>query len=169
MIITPNSKNIPLATRPVVFLAGPVQGAPDWQLELAELLIKLNPEITVATPRVPKSLDDDFDYRNQVDWEKRHLIAASRNGVIVFWWSAQDHLIEYEKGRPYAQTTRFEFGRAFGWKDKEPSTKIVVGIDPNYTLNGGGSERYIRAICDEYRMPIASSLKELSILIADCI
>lgn len=38
---------------PVVFLAGPIQGAPQWQAEAIYFLQKLAPEIYIACPRYP--------------------------------------------------------------------------------------------------------------------
>ncbi len=38
-------------TKPVIFLAGPIQGGPDWQCEAANLIHDLDPNVIVASPR----------------------------------------------------------------------------------------------------------------------
>lgn len=161
MIINPRSTESVSEDAKVVFLAGPVQGAPNWQDEVANKLNETHPSLAIATPRVPGKLDKNFNYLEQVTWEKRFLKQAARNGCIVFWWCAQDLSLEYEKNRAYAQTTRFEFGRAFGWKDYDPNIKIAVGIDADYKKNGGGSENYIRELCAEHSLHIAKNTDEL--------
>lgn len=51
---------------PVVFLAGPIQGAPDWQAAAIEWFATHNSALCVASPR---RLDrsSDFLYSAQVD------------------------------------------------------------------------------------------------------
>lgn len=161
MFINPTSTEKIQQDVPVVFLAGPVQGAPDWQSDIAAALNNFHPELVAASPRVPSKLDAAFVYGEQVAWEKHYLKRAAKNGCIVFWWCAQDPSLPYEPGRAYAQTTRFEFGRAIGWKDYDASVGIVCGIDPDYAKNGGGSERYIRQLCAEFEIPVATTRDEL--------
>ena len=72
----------------IVFLAGPIQGARNWQQEAYEYLKNQLDEkelnITVANPR-RIYLDGEFVYERQVDWETEFLNRASYNGVIIFW------------------------------------------------------------------------------------
>src|SRR3989338_9255350 len=97
---------------PVVFLAGPIQGAPDWLEEAARILSEFEPALTVASPRALPNEYEKFDeahYRAQVDWETHYLRRAAREGVIMFWLAKEKtHIHE----RAYAQTSRFEIGRA---------------------------------------------------------
>ena len=162
-VVHPKSNNEVLESEKLVFLAGPIQGAPDWQSEFSVLVGAMHPDsgLVFATPRVPEELDSNFDYTEQVLWEKRHILRAVECGVLVFWWCAQDFSIPYEQGRSYAQTSRLEFGRAIGWLDYNSSIPLVVGIDPEYSKLGGGSERYIREMCNEYGILIADSLSDL--------
>jgi len=145
---------------PVVFVAGPIQGAPDFQTPLARSLIRKHPDLFVASPR-RLVIDEKFNYDEQVFWEQANLGRAAFNGVSVFWLAAQDHSLPYEVNRSYAQTTRFEFGQVIGRKTENPSIRIQLGIDPEYSAKGGGSERYFRYLAKQTGLLVHSSLDEL--------
>lgn len=121
-------------TSPVIFLAGPIQGAPDWQSRAAEIIHNSDASITVASPRRAHP-EDTFIYEKQVDWETHFLRRAGRLGVIGFWLAAQT---EETPGRAYAQTSRFELGE---WKVRHEyeQTKLALGIE-----DGFGNASYIR-------------------------
>lgn len=118
----------------VIFLGGPIQGAPDWQAEAADIIHGIDPTIVVASPRKEYE-PGTFDYGGQVDWETALLNRASRQGVIMFWLAVQ---VEETPGRSYAQTSRFELGE---WKMRHQydGAKLTIGIE-----KGFGNERYIR-------------------------
>lgn len=149
--------------RSTVFLAGPIQGAPNWQTEAATNLLSTCNELVVASPR-RSAVGPNFDYDEQVAWEKHHLRRAAQLGSIGFWFAAQDHSLPYEEGRSYAQTSRIEIGRIFGWTDYNPglSGHVVVGFDNQYTANGGGSQRYIERMSDEKEIVITRTLDEFT-------
>src|SRR5690349_2330032 len=94
---------------PVIFLAGPIQGAPDWQTEAATIIHDMDSSIVIASPRRDYP-EGTFVYEKQVDWETNFLRTAGRIGVVSFWLAAQ---VEEVVGRSYAQTARFELGE---WK-----------------------------------------------------
>lgn len=144
---------------PVVFIAGPIQGAPDYQTPLAHRLIDAHPNLFVASPR-RLEVDEKFNYDEQVFWEQANLGRAAFHGVSAFWLAAQDHSLTYEPNRAYAQTTRFEFGQVIGRKTENPSIKIQIGIDPEYGASGGGSERYFRYLARQADLLIHSSLDD---------
>lgn len=139
-------------TRPVIFLAGPIQGTADWQTEAAEIIRKTNSGIIIAFPR-KDYLGGQFDYGQQVDWETYHLRKAAENGAIMFWLPKESHKID---GRAYAQTSRIELGE---WKvrHERDGAKLVIGIE-----RGFSGERYIRRRfgqdCPE--VPILDSLRK---------
>jgi hypothetical protein len=148
---------------PVVFLAGPIQGSPDWQTPTARRILAANERLLVASPR-RSELDEDFNKRKQVEWELDHLWYASQLGGVAFWFAAQDHSLPYKAGRPHAQTSRVEVGAMMMLKRINPSTKLWVGFDPDYTKNGSGSEEYIR-IANEWftgRDEVFDSLDEMT-------
>lgn len=140
----PHAVNVPDHI-PLVFLAGPVQGAFDWQTPMAVRLLGHVPGAAVASPRRTPEDQRQFNADEQVAWEHAALERSRRFGVLSFWLAAQNLEDEtYPAGRAYAQTTRIELGKATGWRDRQPELPVVVGFDPDYTLNGGGSEGYIR-------------------------
>lgn len=146
---------------PVIFLAGPIQGAPDWQTPMGVELLHHLPESNVASPRRAAETDASaFDYKEQVAWEKHHLRRSRALGVIAFWFATQDSTIPYEAGRAYAQTSRIEIGRLFGWTDYQPFP-LVIGFDKDYTPQGGGSERYVRTMADEHNIPVLDTLDDV--------
>ena len=121
---------------PVVFLAGPIQGAPPWQTRATDLLHAAAPALHIASPRRPSFADlDATGYNAQVDWETHHLRRAAADGVILFWLAREEaHRCE----RAFAQTTRFELGE-WAARHRADGTKLVVGIDDGFT-----GARYIR-------------------------
>jgi hypothetical protein len=138
---------------PVIFLAGPIQGAPDWQTEASEIIHTLDSSIVVASPR-KNYPEGTFVYEKQVDWETHYLRLAGRVGVIGFWLAAQT---EETPGRAYAQTTRFELAE---WKMKHElqNAKLALGIE-----EGFGNARYIRRrfAQDCPTVPITDSLEAM--------
>ena len=124
LVVVPDFKEI---HNQLVFLAGPIQGAPDWQSKAQEIINGINPEITIASPKRP--FNKDVQYNEQVDWETYHLRRAGGNGVIIFWLAKEEtHVCE----RAYAQTTR---GELFEWKVKHErdGAKIVIGIEEGFS------------------------------------
>lgn len=119
---------------PLIFLAGPIQGAANWQGEAVDILHRLEPKVFVASPR-KDCLDDTFVYAAQVDWETRYLNQAARQGAILFWLARET---EHHCHRAYAQTTRFELGE---WKSRheQGGAKLAVGIEEGFS-----NARYIR-------------------------
>jgi len=118
----------------VVFLAGPIQGATEWQEEFIEKIqkefknLKENKNIVICSPRrLEKS--KDFVYNEQVDWESYYLDNASKNGIIVFWLAKEKEKIE---GRSYAQTTRFEIGEWWAKGQNIKDFKIVIGAQKEF-------------------------------------
>lgn len=146
---------------PSVFLAGPVQGAPDWQTPLADSLLDKRDDIIVASPRRTFQDQEKFEAEEQKLWEFTLRDYTRQLGVTAFWWAAQDHSIPYKKGRAYAQTSRIELGEAAGWRAYDADVPVVVGFDPLYTGGGGGSESYLRSLCVDRGITVVDSLPDL--------
>jgi len=119
---------------PLIFLAGPIQGAPDWQSKAATIIHDSEPSIVVASPR-KEYASGTFVYEKQVDWETYYLRQAGKSGVVAFWLANQ---ITPTPERAYAQTSRFELAE---WKMRHQYERVslAVGIE-----SGFGNERYIR-------------------------
>lgn len=118
----------------IIFLAGPIQGAADWQARVINIIHDLDSSVVVASPRKDYE-SGTFVYERQVDWETHFLRKAGASGVIAFWLARQ--IIE-TPGRSYAQTTRFELAE---WKMKHEleGAALTLGIE-----EGFGNARYIR-------------------------
>ena len=102
-----------------VFLNGPIQGAPDWQAHAIARFRSVPSDLLQLDVLNPRrlSLGPDFDYAEQVAWEKANRKRASRYGsVLLFWFAAQDHSLEYPAGRPYAKTTKKELDELLAGK-----------------------------------------------------
>lgn len=121
--------------KPVLFLAGPIQGALDWQGEAIKIIDKTGLDIYIANPRRERFEESDFNRIWQYDWETYHLTKAGlpedkdKKGVIMFWL-AKEH--EHICGLDYAKTTRNELGR---WTIKHQllGANIVLGIEEGFT------------------------------------
>ena len=135
---------------PVIFLAGPIQGAPDWQAEAIRWFTQHSPGFAIASPR-RDYLPGEFDYAGQVDWESHYLRRAAAHGVILFWLARE---VLNLPGRSYAQATRFELAE---WKvrHERDGVRLVVGIEDGFS--GGRYIRY-RLGQDCPKVPLLTSL-----------
>lgn len=139
-----------------VFLAGPIQGAPDWQHQAVEGFTELRSrvgELHAFNPRREGEFDPR-DYQQQVNWELDHIALAAKQGVLLYWLAAQDHSIDYPEGREYAKTTKKELGIAIGQLILGNKLRVSFGIDPNYE----DEERYFRTVFDRLGLPVHTSL-----------
>jgi hypothetical protein len=149
LILPPNYHDV---TGPVIFLAGPIQGAPLWQDQAVALLLDQAPPIHIASPR-RKYTPGEFEYDAQVDWETHYLRRAAKEGCILFWLANE---ATHRCDRAYAQTTRFELAE---WKlrHERDGTKLVVGIE-----NGFTGAKYIKRRFEQDcpRVPLCVTLEE---------
>lgn len=123
LIVIPSND---VCTGPLIFLAGPIQGAPDWQTEAIEIIRKANPAVSIASPRSPKQWHEDND--TQARWIHEYKGRAGREGVILFWFPCE---ATRERDRPYALTSSVEFGLMIG-SYTQKRTKLVVGVQPGF-------------------------------------
>ena len=129
---------------PLIFLAGPIQGALDWQKEAIEIIHEAVPNLWIANPRREYFPDDPEgqEYIKQIKWERYHLRKAETNGVVMFWLAKE---VEHDPKRAYAQTSRVELAEIKGKiPHTTPSIKLVVGIE-----DGFSGARYLRYIFQE--------------------
>lgn len=121
-----------------VFLAGPIQGASDWQNTM--------PDISGVLWMSPRRISyENFNYPEQTSWEHDHLQCAD---VILFWIPERAETIE---GRDYAQTTRTEFGEYLAL-----GKKIIFGCYSEFP-----GKRYFQTKLEEYNSgKVLESLEE---------
>jgi hypothetical protein len=149
---------------PLIFLAGPIQGAQRWQDQAVKLIWSYDAGINIANPRRTSEsyTKGDFTpemYNEQVDWETHYLrLTAKKNGVVLFWLARED---EHSCHRAYAQTSRFELAE---WKAEHMynGTKLAIGVEQQDGKDLFTGSRYIRRRmsqdCPE--VPIFSTLEE---------
>ena len=106
---------------PMVFLAGPVVDAPDWQAEAEEHFKDL--DIFVANPRTNEFTID------QVRWQSKMMRWSN---TIMFWFPKPLHNRD-NPSRPYAQTSRFELGE---YLSHRTANQVFVGIEPGFSGEG---------------------------------
>ncbi len=136
----------------VIFLGGPIQGAPLWHPQAAAKVHGIDKSIVIASPskgEAPREYED----KEQIDWETHYLARAAFKGVVLFWLPEQ---VTPTPGRAYAQTSRFELGE-WAAKHQAGSVKLVVGLEPRF-----GNAPYIRRRFgqDYPDVPILSNLDD---------
>lgn len=140
---------------PVIFLAGPIQGAPNWQERAVSELTSACADIdnshtlTIANPRRATMFHGEFGlemYQQQVRWERLWLRRAAVRGLIVFWLAKEE---QHRCDRAYAQTTRFELGEAFGRYIEQDtphcSPPFFIGMEEGFT-----GTKYVRYMMENY-------------------
>lgn len=137
---------------PLVFFAGPIQGAPDWQSVARDLIWEFDPDLHIASPR-RKYIDDSFDFDVQLAWETHYLRRAAREGVILFWLANEAH---HSCDRAYAQTTRGELSEWRVRHEYDPSIRIVVGIEEGFTGARWARQKLAE---DQLDIPVFDSLE----------
>lgn len=117
--------------QPGIFLAGPIQGAGNWQKAAGLMLDTISRtyfiDVNVYNPRREVRMEGEFTdkmYYEQVDWEQYHIKAAHERGVLLFWLDEEEMS---KPGRAYAQTTRFELAEAITQTARDDELKLVVG------------------------------------------
>jgi len=162
IILPPNFTEI---EGPLIFLAGPIHDAKDWQSEAIRLIHGEFPHINIASPRRAQ-LDESFVYEDQVDWETFHLRRAGENGTILFWLSNES---DHPYGIAFAQTTRFELAE-WMMRHIRDSANLAVGMEEDFT---GGQYLKHRFAKDCPDVPISHSLEETCTVAAkmaeDCV
>lgn len=138
---------------PLVFLEGPVQGAPDWQTPFAHTLLDTVPGIAVASPRATEAHQENFRSKDsdikaqtserQVAYEFLARRLAFHYGTIAMWYASQDPTIPYPTGRRYAKTTQIENGEVWGVLATQPDYPLIVGFDEEFVEGPDNSRGYI--------------------------
>jgi hypothetical protein len=143
-IILPNTK-ISNLEAPLIFLAGPIRGAGNWQNSAIEILQSLNQDVYIASPNLqiqPTNLknqakSNELSFPRQLDWERYYLKKASETGTIMFWLPTQVEAMPLSErsGFPkvYARDTRPETA-GWGWKllETNPNARIILGGEEGF-------------------------------------
>ncbi len=134
-VIIPKSRV--LIKYPLIFLAGPIRGAPNWQDEAIIRLISMEKDIIVASPRrgIRKNFSDyvingSGDFPRQRAWERHYLDIASQNGAILFWLPGES---EHNCSKSYGAMTRIELGQWMTRSRYESNLRWCIGSDGKFS------------------------------------
>ena len=122
---------------PLIFLAGPIRGAPNWQDEAIEFLLSQNQDLVIASPRrelnskfKPYLLSGSEDFPRQRAWERYYLDLASKTGAIVFWLPGETN---HDCKKAFGAMTRFELAQWSTRYTYDKSVKFCIGTDGNFS------------------------------------
>lgn len=122
---------------PLIFLAGPIRSAPNWQDEAIDLLLSKNSDLVIASPRrgirdkiAPHIVTGDENYfSRQRAWERHYLEIASKTGAILFWLPGE---VEHNCEKVYGAMTRVEIGQWMTNYRHNNSVRFCVGSDGKF-------------------------------------
>jgi hypothetical protein len=122
---------------PVIFLAGPIHGAPRWQEAAFRMIAERAPDVLVASPRRMRS-PELYRYRltpgverfhRQRAWERHYMEMAATRGAILFWLPGALHTTEE---MVYGATTRYELGLWTARAHADSSLGLEIGSDGEF-------------------------------------
>ena len=128
---------IPELQGPLIFLAGPIGSAPNWQNEAIDYLFSLNSDLVIASPRrgaresiVSYLLTGNENYfSRQRAWERHYLDIASKTGAILFWLPGE---AEHKCEKVYGAMTRLEIGQWMTNYRHDKEVRFCVGSEGNF-------------------------------------
>lgn len=135
---------------PLIYLAGPIQGAVNWQREAVALLADLAPEVPVACPRARNFRGGPEVH---LTWERAYAERAAREGVILGWLPRET---AHRCGRSYAAQARFELGE-WAVRAQRGELRLVIGVERGFT---GGPYLTRRFALDYPQVPLCRSLRQ---------
>ncbi len=148
VIVVPSYEDV---SGPLIFLAGPIQGAPDWQADAIRIINDRDPGLIIACPRSPPPWN--LTIQTQARWEHHYLNYAAHCGATMFWLAREE---VHDCRRAYAQTSRFELGWMM-MRHIIQRNHVVIGIE-----RGFSNEPYLRITLGDQApdIPIFMTLAE---------
>lgn len=121
---------------PLIFLAGPIMCAPNWQDEAVNIILKREPGFTVASPRgdirekIAKYVLSGSDaFSRQRAWELHYLHFAAKAGAIMFWLPGE---AKHSCQKVYGAMTRVEIGEWLIQYSHDNSVRFCIGTDGRF-------------------------------------
>lgn len=122
---------------PLIFLAGPIRSAPNWQDEAIDFLFLQEPNLAIASPRrgVRDKIatyiitGDETYFPRQRAWERHYLDIASKTGTILFWLPGE---AEHDCKKVYGAMTRVEIGQWMTEYKHDKNVRFCVGSDDKF-------------------------------------
>ena len=122
---------------PLIFLAGPIISAPNWQDEAIDFLLSKKQDLVVASPRrgVRKRISQyivkgEENFPRQRAWERHYLDLAAKTGAIIFWLPGEE---EHNCEKVYGAMTRLELGQWMTRYHYNPSLRLCIGSDGKFS------------------------------------
>ncbi|MBI2042760.1 hypothetical protein HYT25_00010 [Candidatus Pacearchaeota archaeon] len=123
---------------PLIFLAGPVRGAPNWQDDAAEYILSNNSKFTVISPRrdIREKISeyafngDNNYFSRQREWELYHFDINRKKGCVMFWLPGET---EHNCDKSYGAMTREELGLIMAHYFHDKSTRFCIGTDGKFS------------------------------------
>ncbi len=121
----------------LIFLAGPIMGAPNWQDEAIDFILTRKPRMTVVSPRrgIRQSIarhilpSEENYFPRQRAWERYYLDLASKTGAIMFWLPRES---EHRCEKVYGAMTRLELGQWMTNYRNNNSVRVCFGSDGKF-------------------------------------
>ncbi len=129
-LISPNSysENI---DKPLIFLAGPIRGAPKWHQEAIDYLSSKEDEIMIVSPHRPGGIKISSErFSRQREWELHYLDVASKMGAVMFWLPGE---AEHYCNKSYGAMTRLELGEMIASYKTDRSLHFCIGTDGKFS------------------------------------
>ena len=135
----------------VIYLAGPLHGAPIWQLEAARIIHEAK-NIYAASQRDMYG-NDSCEYLKLPDWENYYHSRSAKCGAIMYWLAKQTSIVNDSN---YAKDA---INLLISDKQNHHMTglKMVVGIEHGFLY-----ENYIRRSIyrDSTNIPLLDNLRD---------
>jgi hypothetical protein len=122
---------------PLIFLAGPIRNAPNWQDKAIKILFSQEPNLIIASPRrgIRNKISEyiiagnENYFPRQRAWERHYLDLASRTGAILFWLPRRKSLFSR---KVYGAMTRVELGEWMTNYKHDNSVRFCIGTDGKF-------------------------------------
>jgi hypothetical protein len=121
---------------PIIFLAGPTLGAPNWRVDAIHLILSEEPNLVIASPTRDNReisgylMSGEANYfPRQRAWERYYLDLAARTGAILFWLPGE---VIHNPRKVYGATTRLELGQWMTNYKHDRTVSFCVGSDGNF-------------------------------------
>lgn len=135
-VIIPNTY-VETFDSPLIFLAGPIRSAPNWQDEAIGIIFSGRPDVVIASPRrgIRESIapyvfhGNESHFSRQRAWERHYLDLASKTGAIMFWLPGEE-IHDYNK--VYGAMTRLELGQWMTNYKHDKNVRFCIGSDGQF-------------------------------------
>ena len=123
---------------PLIFLMGPIRGAPLWQDEAIKIITEKDNKIFIASPRreinpaiEPYLLSGEEDYfKRQRAWERHYLDRARKAGAVLCWLPEE---AQHDCKKAYGAMTRLEIGQMITHLAYDGSTRFCIGSEGKFS------------------------------------